>query len=239
MSKLKTGIAAVLTLALLVGGAFFPKLVSAVQDQISRDNATSNPIRSIQLEIEKNVSVLGRMVMLVNVQGAIELTENKTKMTSQEVMDAARKGLQPYIDVNLIKYNEAEVTLSPHLLQVPDMLELQGIVWSVAITIAADPYSYINLIIDDETGHILQIWYASEDNPCDIPAEDALVLLAEIFFSSLDLDYAAQGIAVESIYANDALNAANRYCFTDPKYGEVLVDLYVYPEGFYIEYACP
>lgn len=235
MHKLKIAVTVLLTLALLVAGAFIPKLVSAVWDLRSTGTVDSVPITAVELKITKNISSLGRLAMVCNMEGNISLTESKAKMKKEEVLTAVREQLQPYVDAQLMVYAESEVTLNPCLVQVPDMLELQGVVWFVSISGGADHPSAVELMVDDETGHILQLWYTNEEDFDVMPVEDTVMTVADIFFSSLGIDHSGQHLSENMEYAYDGMSGVRRYFFQDPQYGEVFVDFYIYPGGFHTE----
>lgn len=244
MHKRKICIAVLLTFALLAAGACFPNIVSHILDWQHNGVPSYNPIMSIQLEIKRDVPALGRLAMMSRMDGYIELAESKASMTKEEVMTAVSNGLAPYIDTQLMdaqlmEYSESDVQLHPCLIQVPNMPDLQGVVWFV--TVSADPnaFSYLGMAIDDETGDILQINYTCEVEMNTISGVEALNQFADIFFSSLGIEdywYFAE-TNLEYEYTAEDVNAM-RYSLGvgDKVYGEVNIDLYVHEHGFYVEF---
>ena len=237
MSKVKVFLTVTLALALICVGAFFPKITARFLDLRNAGNASYNPITSVRLEIKTDIPSIGKLAMLCNMDSNIEISESKATMTASEVMEAVYSELQPYIDSQLLTYSEYEVYMQPSLVQSSNNQNLQGIVWWV--TISGDPsnYSFLDLAIDDETGHILRINYSIEDPTDNISGLEALYVLSDIYFSGLDMNY-YESYAVsdlEDTYVGD--NAvAIRYRFGDVVYGEVNVDMYVYEHGFYMEF---
>lgn len=238
MAKLKVFLAVIVTLALIAAGACLPKAVSLVLDQKNNGNASASPISSIRFEFEKDIPALGKLALLSRLDSSIELTESKATMTQTEVMDAVYEGIQPYIDALLIAYSEKDVELYPSLiLQAQDNQDLQGIVWFV--NIGGDPanYTYLQLLVDDETGKLLTLSYTYEALDAPVIGTEALTAFADIYFNGLGIDNYAQFAVpdLEYAYVGDDANAI-RYRFGDAVYGEVNVDLYVHSHGFYVEF---
>lgn len=237
MAKLKGCIAVVLTLALIVAGAYFPKAVSIFLDWRNIGNTSTNPISSIRFELDKNISSLGKLAILSRLGSSIELTESKAKMNKEEVMKAVYTGIQPYVDSQLIAYSDIEVEMHPSLIQSETDQALQSVVWGVEITGDPANYTFLQLIVDDETGDIIAISFTYEHLEGTLVGMEALSAFADIFFTGLGIDDYAQFAVpdLEYAYVGDNANAL-RYRFGDAIYGEVNVDLYVHEHGFYIEF---
>ena len=237
MAKLKGFVAVVLSLALIVAGAYFPKAISTILDWQNSGNVSTNPISSIQIEISKDIPSLGKLALLSRLGSSIELTESKAKMNKEEVMEAVYTGIQPYVDSQLMAYSEQSVQMYPSLIQAKDNQDLQSIVWFVEITGDPANYAFLQLIVDDETGNILMISFTHENLQGLLFGSEALTVFADIFFTNLRIDDYAQFVVpdLEYAYVGDNANAI-RYRFGDAVYGEVNVDLYVHEHGFYIEF---
>ncbi len=237
MAKLKGFIAVVLALALIVAGAYFPKAVSLFLDWRNNGNASSNPIASIRFELDNNIPSLGKLAILSKLGSSIELTESKAKMSKEEVMEAVYNGIQPYIDAQLIAYSEFEVEMYPSLIQSKTDQALQSVVWFVEITGDPSNYTFLQLIVDDDTGSILMISFTYETLDATLVGTEALAVFADIFFTGLGIDDYAQFVVpdLEYAYVGDNANAI-RYRFGDAVYDEVNIDLYVHEHGFYIEF---
>lgn len=237
MAKLKGLIAVVLTLALIVAGAYFPKAISAFLDWQNRGAVAANPFSSVRIEMAKNIPSLGKLAILSRLGSSIELTESKAKMSKEEVMEAVYTGIGPYVDAQLMAYSEQSVQMYPSLIQAKGDQGLQSVVWFVEIT--GDPinYTFLHLVIDDETGDILRISFTHENLQGLLFGHEALRVLADIFFNGLEIhDYASYLTPdLEYAYVGDKANAI-RYQLGGSVYGQVIVDLYVHEHGFYIEF---
>lgn len=237
MAKLKGFIAVVLALVLVVAGAFFPKAVSFFLDWRNNGTASLNPIASIRIELDKNIPSLGKLAILNRLGSSIELSESKAKMNREEVLDAVHKGIQPYLDAQLMAYSEVDIQMHPSLIQSQTDQGLQSIVWFVDIAGDISNYTFLQLIVDDETGSILMISFTHENLQGMLGGTEALSAFTDIYFTALGFDDYAQFLVrdLDYAYVGDNANAA-RYRFGDAVYGEVNVDLYVHEHGFYIEF---
>ncbi|MBQ9843709.1 MAG: hypothetical protein IJO31_06095 [Oscillospiraceae bacterium] len=237
MAKLKGFIAVVLALALIVAGAYFPKAISTILDWQNRGNVSTNPISSIRIEMAKDIPSLGKLALLSRLESTIEIPESKAKMNKEEVMEAVYTGIHPYVDSQLMAYCEQSVQMHPCLIQAKDDQDMQSIVWFVEII--GDPvnYTFLQLIIDDETGNILMISFTHENLQGLLFGIEALTVFADIFFNGLGIDDYASYLTPDLKYAYVGDNAnAIRYQLGNSVYGEVIVDLYVHEHGFYIEF---
>lgn len=237
MRKFKVTVAVLLTLALLIGGAYIPKLVALLGDWHNTGSASLNPMASVELNIYQDISSIGKLAMMGRIDRVIPISESMSKMTREEVMDAVYNGLTPYMDAQLVIYNENYVEMRPYLTQVPDMPELHRVVWIITVSGDDSDFTFFDLVIDDETGNILRISYTVEKPRDTIIGAAALNIFADIFFSGLGIEdyreFAADDL--EYAYVGDHADAI-RYSFRDVLYGEVNVDLYVHENGFYIEF---
>lgn len=243
MRKVKISIAVFLTLTLLAAGAYFPNIVSHILDWQHNGAASYNPIASVRLEIKKDVPSLGRLAMMCRMDRYIELTEGMASMTKEEVMTAVCDGLTPYVDAQLMEYlmeySENDIELYPCLIQVPDLPDLQGVVWLVTVT-SPNAASYLDMAIDDETGHILGINYTCDAEMNAMTGVEALNVFADIFFSSLGIEDYWYFAETNWEYGYVGENAYNvRYSFGDRVYGEININLCVYKHGFFVEFEFP
>lgn len=237
MRRFKTALLVVLTLAALVFFAFVPHIVSAILDGNTIGRVSLDPMVSPELKLRTDIPTLGKLAMLSQMDGTIALAEGKATMDREQVMEAVHEALAPYLDTHLATYSELDIEMFPHLVQIPEHLELQSIVWIV--TIQGDPkaFTFFDLLIDDETGQLLRISYVTENGMFHLSAEDVLTHFEEIYFSGLGLsDYSVYwGADMAPVNPGDS-GTGRRYVFTSDKYGEIPVDLYVYDYGFYVEF---
>ena len=234
MTKLKDWCLTGLTLLVVMAGAFLPTAVFRIMDHRQTNVPELADISTVQLEIREELTPLQKLMMLEQSDGLIRVAGESARMTEEEVLAAARRQLQPYVDTGLIPQLGEDVEIKPYLAQVQAFPELQDIVWSVYISGGDKTTSVLDLVLDDRSGQILQIVYGS-----DLPMEwgifnDGLGLFADIFFAGLEVEnYGAfYSSDLEHAYVGDNANAV-RYAFEDIRYGELNVDFYLHTYGFY------
>lgn len=237
MRKFKTALFVFLTLAVLVFFAFAPHMVSAILDDNTLGRVSLDPMVSPELKLRKNIPALGKLAMLSQMEGTIALAEEKATMNREQVMEAVYEALRPYLDAHLVTYSEQDIEMFPHLVQIPEHLELQSIVWIVMVHGDPKSFTFFDLLIDDETGQLLRISYVTENGMFHLSAEDVLTHFEEIYFSQLGVsDYAhAWEADMAPVNPGDS-GSGKRYVFTSDEYGDIPVDLYVYDYGFYVEF---
>lgn len=237
MRKFKVAVAVLITVTILIAGAYIPKLVARFLDWQNTGKSTLNPIASIELNIHKELSPIGKLVMMGSLESLLPIRESKAGMTSEEVMDAVIKGLTPYMDTQLVVFYDERVDMQPYLVQVPGIPELQRVVWQVTVSGNDSDFNFFDLLIDDETGKILRINYTAENPQIPYGRDETLNLFMEIFFSSLGIDNFGEYLVEDLEYAYTGDNAiAVRFRFEDEQYGGVNVDMFVHENGFYIEF---
>lgn len=241
MGNWKIPLIVLLTLALLVLFACFPGIASAMQDWQNMHVPSFGDIRSVQLDIRSAVPPLGKLAMMYKQDGLIKVSEDMASLTVDEVVALAFDAIAPYVDAGMadpFDPTSAKVySISPVLAQVPEMPELSGIFWDVIITADSTAFYEFGLAIDDETGKVLQIQFASNYAITEEEMPIFLDTFADIYFTGLEIenyeDFATTDL--ESAYVGDNGRAV-RYRFGDLEYGEINVDLCIYSNGFYIAF---
>ena len=237
MRKFKVAVVVLLTVTVLITGAYIPKLVARFLDWQTTGKESLNPMASVELNIYQELSSTGKLAMMSRIDSLLPISESKARMTSNEVMEAAYEGITPYIDTQLAIFSEKSVQMRPYLVQVLDMPELQRVIWHITISGDEANFTLFDLVIDDETGHFLNISYSSEKPLDTIVGVDALNIFVDIFFSGLGVeDYWKFVVSdFENAYVGDNANEV-RFRFVDTQYGEINVALNVYDCGFYVEF---
>ena len=237
MRRCKPVLWILVTLGVLVLFAFAPRIVSRIMDSNTQGRASLNPMQSLELTLHTELPVLSKLAMISKMEATILVADGKAQMTRGQVMDAVYSALNPYLEAGIITYSEEAVALDPYLVQVPDHPELQNVVWVVMIQGDPDPFTMLDLIVDDETGKLLRISYTTEQGLTGFPFGEVLAVLEQIYFSQFDLfDYPEN---LETDYAEKYVGdngLSSRYLLSTEEYGEISVDLCVYDYGFYVEF---
>lgn len=235
MAKLKYILVIVLAVVIVIAGAFLPRLVADFRDEATLGKAGFEWMQPVEFEIHRNIPSMGKLAMMAQFSGAVEIPESKATMTAQQVREACGAALQPYIDAGLMaEFVQWQVELCPYLIQTP---VINGIVWTVTIFDGPEGLYLIDAVIDDETGQLLRIDVMDQQFRGSELRTEYLYAFADLFFSGLgitDYDYAA--FETDDLKKIGTGADALRYRFGDAVYGEVNVDLYVFEYGFYVEF---
>lgn len=235
MSKVKYILVMTLAAAIVITGAFLPRLVSAAGDDVTLGHAGFDRIQSVEFELHRDIPSIGKLVMMTNLNSAVEISASKASMTEQQVREACRADLRPYIDAGLMAdYREWQITTQAYLVQTG---AVNGILWGVSILNDSEALYAIHAVIDDETGNLLRVYVDDQQFRGSELRTEYLYTLAELFFTGLgmsDYDYPA----FKTNDLDDVQEGSNavRYRFGDAVYGEVNVDLWVSEYGFYVDF---
>lgn len=230
-------VAILFTSSVLITGAFLPKLISHYADWKTVDKDAQYPMPSIELNMYQELSVIGKLAMMNKIDSLLPISESKARMLKQDVMDAVLEGLEPYISAQLATFSEDQVEMQPFLVHVQDNPEFQRVIWRVTVSGGNTDYSVFDLLMDDETGKILQIDYTADSFQSPYSMDETLPLFADIYFSSLGIENYWDFIMEDREYAyNDFSGYAVQFRLQDQQYGEIFIDMFVYDYGFYIEF---
>lgn len=238
MGKVKTGLTVVLALALLVTGAFIPRLVCRIQDEKNSEAPAFAPMPSVRLDMKERATIVDRLFMMAKVDGYIRIDESKAKHSGEEILTLVQQAIEPYVTIPIMDYRDDRIKLYPSLAKVDDAPELQGIVWFVTFSgEGKEGYSFLDLIVDDETGKVLVISYTQEaETEKWLSAQETMEVFAELYFTNMGISEYREYQNGEMTHAYvDGESNGWRFSFGDITYGQVDVDLYVHEYGFYAE----
>lgn len=225
-----------LTALLILLCAHLPRIMGYVQDRRAMNRVGYSQSAQVQLDIQQNMTPLGKLALLCRMEGVLEVPESFAEMTAAEAEQAALDALQPYVDAGLIpEFSVWHIEAQPLLILTPEEVDLAGLVWAVTILEDDEGVMHMSVDIDDATGKPLRLNYTYEYwGITDL--NGTLARFAELYFGGLALDdhdsFATEDL--ENKYIGDDV-AGRRYRIEDPVYGEVNLDLYVYQYGFYVD----
>ncbi len=169
-------------LAIILLGAYLPRLAAWVQDRSILGKASYSQVRTVELEIRSQMRILEKLSLMSRKEG---LPVSFTSRTRQEAEELARTGLKPYAEAGLIsavpgKFNSC----TAYLVQDPDAY---GIVWELNVYSSGED---LLLILDDETGAILSIRSFSYRKMPEPSAQIPRLLdrLTELYFTGLGVE---------------------------------------------------
>lgn len=236
MGKVRNSLILLLTIGAICLLACLPRITGWFQDRTSLEQVDYQESAQVQLEIRKDMPLMGKLSLLCRMDGVIEVPTALAEMTEEEAENAALAALQPYIDGGLIpEFAVWSIEARPILIQTADTADLTGLIWAVNISGKPDGLPYISLDIDDATGALLRLNVSCENwDAADL--EGCLTRFTEIYFAGLDLEQYEQFATddLENRYIGDD-TVGIRYRFGDVVYGEVNLDLFVHRYGFYVD----
>lgn len=226
----------VLTALLILLCALLPQFMGLVQDRRALNHVDYSQSAQVQLEIQQDMTSLGKLALLCRMEGVLEVPEAMAEMTVEEAEQAALDALQSYVDAGLIpEFPVWHIEAKPLLILTPEEVDLAGLVWAVTVLSDEEGIMNVSLDIDDATGTLLRLNYAYEYwGETDL--DGTLARFAETYFGGLAVEnyenFATEDL--ENRYLGDNV-AGMRYRIGDTAYGEVNLDLYVYQYGFYVD----
>lgn len=243
MHLIKNCLIVVLALAVVAVGAVLPFLTADVQDEAARGNVTFQEINAISLEIgakESGLNFLQKLAMFAN--GEYYTIPNIGSIhTEDEIVECAMKELSFYQETMLVNPGAAfEIeTVNPGMVCFG---ETYYNVWIVSLIANTDTYEYLVIMIDDETGKILNLDYQSDylmDLGWDHPTMCQLFLDSYILSLGLtETDLAGTMRFVEpafeeaAAYAYDYASAA--LSWGDALYGETVIEFVASDDNLYM-----
>lgn len=245
MRTLKTMLIFLVTVGLIAAGANLPKLVAAVMDQDTMNQAGYRAMQSVALDLSgerRPLSTAGKLVLLR--QGrTIAITEREASMTEAEVNAALEAQMDQYIAAGIFGWFDFTSWITqPYLCIAPDEPDHYNIFWTVTIVNENKPYQSLNVDIDDETGKIYAIRFDQYGSySLDGVWErnfSTMEAFVSIYLSQLGLPETEQNAAVEPNMEYGELDGEVLYggfTFMDSEYGQIGIEFYVTGAGsFYV-----
>lgn len=242
MRKIKLYISLLLTAAVLICGAILPQWVASLQDTRALGSAGQRQMRSVSLDIQEQIPMMGKLALLRHHDSAIRISPYDASMTEEEAKDAFDAALLTYIQAGLIpSFPREEYVCIPYLFQDPESLEHYAIFWYCYHESKLPASDYIHLYLDDETGCVMNIEYYNAEHKAYTGDEidTRLDTLCRIYFESLAIeDYAGrQTDLLSRPYKDyegfDGSTQIRAYVFDDGDFGPTRVEFVLFSGGFY------
>ncbi len=242
MNKRKTGAFLLLSLLLIAAFALLPRIVAQISDIQAAGKLNSAPMQSIELAFDSEKENMTRKLALEMRMTTIPIEPKQASMTEAEVIDAAKANMDAYAQVGLFAwFDYTYCSVEPYLAIDSEQKNNISIIWGVTFSDQNDPYKYLFLHIDDETGKILYISYETSDKeqyPLTDRTEQEQMLtgFVDAFFRPLALttENAQEASVIEWNLADDTVSTT--FTFEDTKYRTICVQMYIMPVGFQVSF---
>lgn len=242
MGKVKTVLAVLLTALLLVGGSLLPSAATHFQDQSTANAVQYENIEALQLKLEEEaLSMTYQEKMFLLMHGAgMEVTDEKTNIKEEMVMEAAYAALMPYMDLFLGgSFDNDYIEYYPVMVYDESDPSRYIYYWYVTLSLDMSMNDTVSAILDDETGKLLALEMIDPELMIEEKYLQKLqYTLAAIYLEDLGIEPVAEWpLEVEAYDDTGSSLAATNYQFVDALYGEVNVQIGVRPDGFYIYFV--
>lgn len=237
MKAIKNLCVLLLTAAIIVVAAQLPKITAILQDSTGNQQVQYGEINSIQLDMRKQLTTIGKLSLMPYLDSWIEISEADASMPMSEVNSVVTKAFEPYYAAGLmVPMEKAYSEFRPQVVQNPDDPEIYTIIWTGQIVQDTEPYPMIEIGIDDETGAILYINYNAGYFLYD-EAEllNNIYLFSEIYFNALGITNYRDYIQDEIFYG-DNVNGIT-YTIDDAEYGKITMNFESFGSGFHISFS--
>ena len=245
MVKVKNVLAVLLTALLILGGGLLPVAAARFQDKTTANVVQYENIEALQLRLEEKaqgLTYLEKMFLMAQGEG-VEITDEDTRLKEKDILEATYTAMIPYMELLFgSSFDNDYLEYYPYMLYDGSDPSRYAYYWHVMLSLDVSMNDSLSVILDDETGKILAIEMIDQDTMIEQEYLQKLQdALADIYLADLGIepvaqwpltlenadiygDYAAMGITV----------AAAQYQFADEMYGDILVQIGVRSDGFYI-----
>lgn len=242
MGKVKTVFAVLLTALLLVGGSLLPSAATYFQDKSTANVVQYENIEALRLKLELEEEALSmtyqeKLWLMMQGMGK-EVTDEKTKLKEERIMEAAYTALMPYMDLFLgVSFDNDYIEYYPVMVYDESDPSRYAYYWHVVMSLDVSKNDSLSVILDDETGKILAIELIDPEMNID-PAylQELQYTLAATYFADLGMEPVTEWPVEVAPYDDTGISlAATGYVFIDEIHGaEINVQIGVRPDGFYI-----
>lgn len=242
MKKIKLYITVLLTAAVLACGALLPEWAASMQDARALNNSGQRQMRSVNLDIQEQIPMMGKLSLIRHHDSAIRVTQRDAAMTEEEAKAAFDAALLAYVQAGLIpSFPREEYVCIPYLFQDPASPQHYAIFWYCYHESKLPQSDYIHLYLDDATGCVISIKYYNADHSAYAASEikARLDVLCQIYFEALGItDHAdCQVEQLSRPYGEyegiDESVQIRAYVFDDADFGQTRLEFVLFQGGFY------
>ncbi len=235
MGKLKLSLFLLLTLALIVLGLFLPQFTTRVIDAAGANTLqTQTFLQTTPQETQQpltNAEDSLQRLSLFDKSNLVTVSDHVAAQ-SPEALEVRVNGiLDELIQLGLVEGGLGQHPVTLYLSMDPNDPSRYILVWGVRYTNTESRKDFLNLelLIDDETGKLLHIYYSTPDAQSDLPVR--IGLLTEFYFSQLGLDQ--EDYFVQEEYNGNVPTYISRY-YTFPGDDALETELLVEVDSYYL-----
>ena len=245
MGRIKSILVILLTAALLVGGSLLPTAATRIQDKTTMNTVQYENIEALQLRLEEealSMTYPEKMFLMMHGVG-MDITDEDTRIKEKNLMEATYTAIAPYMDLFLGGSFDCDY-LEYYPVMVYDESDPShyAYYWHVILSLDVSENDTVSVILDDETGKVIAIEMIDPGMALELDYLQKLQdALAGIYLEDLGIEPVAQWpLALENadVYGDyEAMGmtvAAAQYQFVTARYGDILVQIGVRTDGFYI-----
>ena len=192
MGKIKTGIALIIALCLLVLFAFLPGLTAKITDVSQKNQAGSSEINPVSLDLspeDGQLSIVEKMFLLKDGY-AYPIGEDGAQSTASEALGWVENIFNQYLDsASALGFDAPYYQVTPILYIDEKNPEIHAVFWGVYIVNEGESAQNLTMVADDETGTILGVQYNSAGMEIynDAIYADALNALYQLWLEQLNV----------------------------------------------------
>lgn len=247
----KTVLALILAVALILFGAFLPKIVGSIMDRSASNKMEFAEVSDIQLEfVQSDMPMEEIMSILCKGTHSVEVPQDLASHSASDIQRLAQQAISHYQDAGLISHSvDIAIELQscvPNLVYQQASSRKSNIFWHLVIVPADNSWS-LEMDLDDRTGRLCSINYiyhvdpnqAKPTEPIYEDLEEMLLSFSNLFlrdlgdsFAEMDTEAISAGIStsVDEDYASATVT------WEDTIKGECHMIFYLLDTSFYTIY---
>lgn len=247
MSRPKPGFSLFMTALLIVALALMPQVVAGISDFIENEKPGTAPMQSVELALGADKTEMPgymmRRLALEQRMTTIPIEPEQAAMTEEEAIAAAQNAMAVYIEANIFDWFDYSFCSAEAYLGIdPEDKSNNMIFWGVTFAAQADPYHYLFVHIDDETGKILYLSYETYGpDQFDYYYKENQLLMMEGFVDSFlrplnlalgqltEYENLVSSSAAEQKLTDDVTCVV--YTYEDTEFGTIHVGFHISPKG--------
>ncbi len=235
MGKLKLSLFLLLTLALIVLGLFLPQFTTQMVDAGGANTLhTQTFLQTTPQETQQpltNAEDSLQRLALFDKSNLVSVSDHVATQTPADIEARVNELLGQLIDLGLVEGGLGQHPVTLYLSMDPNDPSRYILVWRVRYTNTESRKDFLNLelLIDDETGKLLHIYYSTPDAQSNLPAK--IGILTEFYFSQLGLDQ--EDYFVQEDYNGNVPTYISRY-YTFPGDDALETELLVEVDSYYL-----